>query len=343
MDKKEEKITMAYLAGALDGDGSFSFIKKRDKRKFSPNFYPLIQLMNRHPNIPTILKEYLGGSCNWTNSKESFQWKVEKRDKCINALEKICPYLVIKKRRAFLLLEFLKQNPRLFLGGKKISKEILDKREDFYLEMKKMNLSISDKNKKFKEDISIFNEKEIFWSYMAGLFDTDGSFSIKMEKPKKGCISPLYSGQILISITDRKSIDLLYSKFKDGSFFSIKAPTRNGKCFRFSIRSANGIKKFISNLLPYLNLKNKRAQCLLDFCENITPTKYCRSGIPEEEIQLRERYYNQMLLLNKNGVYKPSLIDLETLTDKAEGDRAEGHCAAVNVASEKASKEDAVL
>jgi len=53
----------------------------------------------------------------------------------------------------------------------------------------------------------------------------------------------------------------------------------------------------------------------------------------------REQCYQEICNLNKYGVYKPSLIDLEA---QKMGDRAEGKCRGERL-SEKASKEDAIV
>ncbi len=40
---KDKEISVAYIAGVLDGDGSFSLIKKHEKKNRSPLYFPMIQ------------------------------------------------------------------------------------------------------------------------------------------------------------------------------------------------------------------------------------------------------------------------------------------------------------
>ena len=45
---------------------------------------------------------------------------------------------------------------------------------------------------------------------------------------------------------------------------------------------------------------------------NSKNTKYCKIGISADELAFREDCYQRMIQLNKYGVFKPSLIGLET-------------------------------
>ena len=73
----------AYIAGVMDGDGSFSFIKR--KMKCSPLYFPMIQLASSDEGLVDMLIGIFGGrkfvrtKLSKFSKKVSFSWKLEKR------------------------------------------------------------------------------------------------------------------------------------------------------------------------------------------------------------------------------------------------------------------------
>ena len=104
----------AYIAGMMDGDGSFSLIKKKEYNKpdYAPMYFPSIQLVNANEGLIDMFKGKFSGRKNVRlypgniTKKPSYGWKIEKRKSCIPFLESVAPYLVIKKERAEFLLKF---------------------------------------------------------------------------------------------------------------------------------------------------------------------------------------------------------------------------------------------
>ena len=79
------EITLAYIAGALDGDGSFSLIKATASAARSPLYYPMIQLANTREELVCVLKNEFSGTVSIRKSyigkdggtrKECYQWKL---------------------------------------------------------------------------------------------------------------------------------------------------------------------------------------------------------------------------------------------------------------------------
>ena len=59
---KDEETFLAYVAGVMDGDGSFSIIRKVDDPNRSPLYYPVIQLANACKELVEIFHKRIGGS-----------------------------------------------------------------------------------------------------------------------------------------------------------------------------------------------------------------------------------------------------------------------------------------
>lgn len=137
---------LAYIAGIIDGEGSIIISKLRpNKNKGEINFR--YQLFCKVTNTDRRLIQYLAektGQPNIVdnrknpnpNSRKTFSihWPV---NTTIFLLEKIYPYLVIKKEQVDLALEFRKTFDDD--GHKDARKEIIDAREDFYLKMKQLH------------------------------------------------------------------------------------------------------------------------------------------------------------------------------------------------------------
>jgi hypothetical protein len=306
---KYYQIQYAYIAGALDGDGSFSLIKGATSA-VSPLYYPMIQLANADKNIVDLFITEFGGSYNLRNRylakdghwrKESHQWKLEKRAKCLPVLKKIIPYLCIKKERAQFLHDYIIENP-FIRGSNPLSCEVLERRENAYLLMRSFNDIPANNTELYKLDDRSTSNDPIFWAYVAGLMDTDGSFSLKKENRKAaGRRSPVYTASILLSMTDCKAICKIMNNFLGGSMFTIKAKTAmNGFCFRFSITSRKKAIIFLERCIPFLIIKNDIAQKLLEFCES-TKQMNGKLGVSKEELTLREEYYTAIRRLNNKN------------------------------------------
>lgn len=316
----EERYELAYIAGAFDGDGSFSLIKKIEDKKRAPLYYPLIQFGSKSGESVRYLKNKFGGNVNISKKhkskegfmrKEFFRYKLEKRNQCLPFLEKVTPFLKIKKERAELILEYIKDHP-FKRGSNLISKDVLLLRERAYQKMRKLNAERKSSASVRKSKISDVDE-DVFWPYIAGLMDTDGSFSIN----KSG-----YAPTLSLSMVDIKGIVYIKSILKKGNISTISAKTCTyGFTFRWECKKHEDVKYFLTNVIPFLRFKKESAQTLLEFMEKKTLTKHRRSGTPSEELELRDFYCEKLKQLNKYGIYKPSLIDLEV---QKPDDRAEG-------------------
>ncbi len=311
----EEDMTLSYVAGVLDGDGSFSIIKKIENALRSPLYYPVIQLANACEDLVKMFHDKFGGSLftrkarvleDGGKRKPSHQWKLEKSNSCLPFLDKVIPYLIVKQERAKFLKEYIERNP-FKRGSNKLSDDILLKRESDYLKMRQFN-DEGTRNKPFHKNISC----PTFWAYMAGLMDTDGSFSIRKEISKTHMKSPCYSPIISLSMIDPRAFGLILNNFKDGKVKIVKAKTcREGICYRFVISSSEGVIKFLNQIIPYLRVKPENAKVLLKFCEERCFVSYRKTGVPQEELDFRDKCYQDLCSLNKYGVYKSSLMDLE--------------------------------
>lgn len=344
-------IKLAYFAGALDGDGSFSLIKGTPNKDRSPLYYPMIQLANAKKELIELFKNEFGGSVNLRKAymakdgherKPSYQWKQEKSAKCLPLLESIIPYLIIKRKRAEFLRDYIIDNP-FIRGSNRLDADTLMNREKSYLKMRSFNDNPDTSGLLLSKAKRVDSDSDLFWSYVAGLMDTDGSFSLKKEnRTSRNFKSPVYMPVILLSMVDCRAIYHIMNNFIGGNMIIIKAKTTtNGFCYRFSITSKKAALSFLKKCIPFLHLKKQIAETLLESCEAFVRMNG-KSGVSPEQNLIRDKYYSAIKKLNY-GVSKSSLMDLKPLTDNSEGNKAEGNDATVNAVSEKTTKVDAVL
>ena len=332
---KEQR--MAYSAGLIDGDGSLSLIRRMDPRDKNPRYYPLAQFSKSSPILSEFLKKEFGGNLLTVDRGgrflKEYKWRLAKKDIIVQFLKSILPFLRGKDAQASILIDFVKNNP--FIRGKRLDGKILESREKVHLEMKKLN-SRRDVKSKLSNSRFFALDDGCFWPYIAGLMDTDGSFSIKRERNKS------YSPVILLSLVNSKSMNFIEKNCRIGSFFVVKRKTENlNFYYRWGIYSRESAVRLIKNIIPFLRHKKKAAEILLEFCEGFVAQagQYLKT---KKQFDFREDCYQKLIAQNKYGVSKPSLIDLKLSAGKAGDNKAEPSVKSgtVNEVSEKALHEE---
>jgi hypothetical protein len=342
---KNEEKKMAYLAGVMDGDGSFSIGKL--PAKANPLYFPLLQC-NSWRSFIFLLKEEFGGTLfksknhickDGSLGHALIRWRLRSQNNVLPVLKKLIPHLIIKKERAQFLLEFIEQNR--FVRGKILSQSQIEDRERAYLKMIRFNEWRSCFQRVSQNLAKEMCDDDLFWSYVAGLMDTDGSFALKKQVQNKGTDvkNPRYTPVISLSMTDVKAINYIRENCCVGKLYIPKNKSTNaGFHYQFGIYTKKECTEFLKRVIPYLTSKKENAKVLLEFCEKSQNTKFCKAGISKEELNFRDLCYQKIVNLNKYGVLKPSLIDLEA----RQGDRAEGASHGERL-SEMAAKADAIV
>ena len=306
----EEEVLMSYMAGIMDGDGSFSLQKLKNVSR-SALYFPVLQLGMQSEHILKMFMENFGGSYYLRNDPKYkfpfYTWRLRSIKNAAPVLEKLIKYLILKKERAQFLLDFCKNFT--FIRGYPLTNEVILEREKAYLKMGAFNDCREFKGIQSTHRPVENNETPNFWAYVAGIIESDGSFSIKKQKYQYG---QRYTPIISIDMVDPKAIEYISTNCNFGNVQANKVKAcANGICFRLAIGKKMEVIQFIENILPYLKVKHEQAKTLLEFCQNWKNTKCCKHGVPPEEMAFREECHQKIKQLNKYGVYKSSLVDLE--------------------------------
>lgn len=126
-----DKLKLSYLSGFFDGEGCITFTKKErisssGEKKVYKNLRITVNQVNPAPI--KLLKEFFdcGYLGKWINKsgRTQFYWTAC-GDNAVGVLEKIYPYLIVKKEEAMLAIEFQKlpwKKDRKLKNGKESEK-----------------------------------------------------------------------------------------------------------------------------------------------------------------------------------------------------------------------------
>jgi len=135
-------LKRAYLAGIIDGEGCIRIYK--DPRRLKKAYYGLtLSVGSTRKELMDFIHIYGVGHTHYKKStqsahKDSFEWMAVGID-AISIILKVLPYLIIKKPQAMLALTFWKDCPSERVGLVGTDKDIVETREFYYGEMKKLN------------------------------------------------------------------------------------------------------------------------------------------------------------------------------------------------------------
>lgn len=137
--------------------------------------------------------------------------------------------------------------------------------------------------------------------YLAGLVDGEGYVGIrKCSKKNDGSLIPEYKPTLVIANTNYDLIKALKENFS-GSICKknkgLKVLWKQSYSFEFN---RTEIKKILPKLIPYLIIKRKQAEMVMDLFKTY---KHCHPGFgyTEKEIQEKENLHIKSLKLNKRG------------------------------------------
>ena len=136
------KLTASYVAGYIDGEGYFGIIPNFKKSSYRE----VLKITSVDGDIINWLQKSFGGSVHKrifkTNSKDAYCWTLEGKN-LVPFIEKVIPYLKLKRKQAELILE--KRKLRKFYEDKGERKGIIypnwvkEKVQYLYQEIRRLN------------------------------------------------------------------------------------------------------------------------------------------------------------------------------------------------------------
>lgn len=138
-DNQKQAVLVAYLSGIIDGEGWIIVRKNRGRGQFY--FEVGVGMVSKH--IIELLQETFGGNVyeeRVPNRRSIWRWKTLNQPNILACLLQVRPYLRVKHEQADVLIqEITLRLARTANHSLKLSDEELQRREDFYLRVKKLN------------------------------------------------------------------------------------------------------------------------------------------------------------------------------------------------------------
>jgi len=107
----------------------------------------------------------------------------------------------------------------------------------------------------------------ILYSYLAGLFDGEGTIRINAGRNIKNYTNTRYSPAISIGMSDEKVIKLISKTFKGKVNINKECVLNRKIMYRWGTSGRNRVLKIVKILLPYLKVKKPQALLIIKFCE----------------------------------------------------------------------------
>jgi len=136
-----EEWKIIYLAGIIDGEGSISILKQKNRKNCSYSLF--LAVNNTDKRLVDWLKENFNGNYCVAEEKDNqsrmYNWRLYKQNDIINLLKRIKPYSVIKQEQIDLAIRF-NEETQWGAGKGEIPLRISLKREKYFQEIKALHL-----------------------------------------------------------------------------------------------------------------------------------------------------------------------------------------------------------
>jgi hypothetical protein len=143
------KISNKYIAGFVDGEGHISVVRRIKSGRNGFNYAPVIMITNTNKKVLELIRENIGGRLiesisitSYTDRDKIFRITINKSELVVDVLNKIIPYLIIKKEQAILVRDFcksrIKNNKKHKQNGAGTSSKYTKKELDIYSKIEKL-------------------------------------------------------------------------------------------------------------------------------------------------------------------------------------------------------------
>jgi hypothetical protein len=157
----KNELQKAWVAGFIDGEGCLTISKQIRKDRPSDAWRPMVTVANTNYESLNILKSIYGGTLRFNTEKrcniktgvkwsDSWSWYCP-QSKVVEFCTDLLPYLIIKKRNAEILIEFMnhlqttkrekggRKKDGTFKGSSPLSEDHLKFREDLRNQIQNLN------------------------------------------------------------------------------------------------------------------------------------------------------------------------------------------------------------
>lgn len=135
-----DRDKIIYLAGILDGEGSIQIEIQSKNHVRKTNYYSIrLLVINTDKFLMDWLESNFGGKVTARklipNRRQCYKWNICSF-KAAEILQECLPFMIVKKREAQVLIDFMQTKPK---GTWNVTDEIQERRKFLYDHLKKLN------------------------------------------------------------------------------------------------------------------------------------------------------------------------------------------------------------
>lgn len=292
---------LSWVAGFLDGEGCFSLCKPSSPT--SPTRRELRISVAQARILPLEhLSDVLGLGSIGTQGKGYFQWRVTKASDVSRIISRILPYLVLKNREAEILQEYATTISR---SGRARYRGISSITDD---EVMKRNILISELEEirdqaygptpivhKTAPRDHLSYDDQLSWA--AGFIDGEGCFALSKPFKQSRWTQTSRGMDIVVTQVRPEPLERLSEIFQMGKV------SKRSRSYQWRVHGVDGVENVARPLIPYLILKRREAEILVEFASTVDSKRYRSStgtSITPLEEQIRESLICEMIEI-KNG------------------------------------------
>lgn len=321
-------FSLEYLAGFVDGEGSLS-LNRIPRLGRSTEYCTRFTIVNSNLWILEEIQKELGGTIADVGQRNS-KWKVVYALIWTNSaaerlLRNLAPILRVKARQAEALLAFADHKDgykrRRDAEGRLIPLAIdeLEARERYFWCLRGINakgpgLKIPEPAQQLADTFNVKALGKISAGYLAGFIDGEGALMIARSFSGR-YLSHSYRARVAVTNTNQQVIGDIH---RDFGGILIDQPSRapNWKDGYGVVWTDAMVEPLLTAIGSNLKLKVKQVQLLLQFVEHKRSTYKELVGrpsghLPEEIIDIREAFYQEMRRLNARGPKRETLPTIE--------------------------------
>lgn len=299
---------LAYIAGFLEGDGSFQIM--RYKSKHSGYVYEYrISGYNTKEEVIKWLRDNVGGYYSSVKSsprhKKPFHWNIKNKE-AIDLAESIYPFLVSKREEVGIWLEYAHN----IIPNK--TTKVTDSISNFRISLiGKIRDIRNNKNIVTKEDCIKYKSIQRYHhptqtdiSYLSGLIDAEGCFRLH-KLFKKNRPNPTWASVLEIGNTNTLFFPWLISRFGGNiTFIHSKDPKKKNHAVWYIMSSQ--LRAYIHDIEKYLIIKKPVCNKIIEFDKTVISNGGDRHSETfkksfQDVLTKREAIFSEIQALNTKG------------------------------------------
>jgi hypothetical protein len=327
--RKLTEVERAWLAGVIDGEGSILIAKITPETAYRRRgFYysARLEIANSNNTFLQRVMELIGkGSTSSTKEKHpnwKDKWQYTGYTSVLKAiLPQILPYLIVKKRVAEKVLEYIDfVEANQVDGPMEVPDGLYEKIDTLYYEIKKLNERGPNSTRDSGDTVSLphfpkprrtghrakncrsLSETEKAW--LAAIIDGEGTITLSKRKSKLARRGFYYIPTLEVTNSCKELLIKIWETVGEGGVYRERRSEQNPRWKRKWLYngSAGVLRAVLPQILPYLIIKKNQAKTTLEYLQYVRDNPMVgRREIPAGYYPRIDALYFALKKMNEKG------------------------------------------